>query len=130
VNKASSEILRHLDRHGVIDKDKDRPRAPHAQRKNISRGRRGGSRATVNLHGQTEEAAERTLRDWISQCRQTGIAELLVIHGRGLHSDPVGGGILRTLVRMMLENELSPFIRSFSVASPRDGGEGATLVRF
>jgi DNA-nicking Smr family endonuclease len=127
---AADEILAHLDKHGV--RDKDAAAAPARVSRASSRIRtektRGGLRAVVDLHGMTEDDAGREVRGAVARCADTGIRRILLIHGQGLHSDAVQGPVLGRLVRAMLENELRRSVRDFRAAAPRDGGEGATDV--
>jgi len=125
--KNRSEILRYLDTHGVVDKDvRSDPRTVRRQCR--TEKSKAGRRLTVDLHRKTEAEAERILRDSVQRCRLDGIKEMLVIHGKGLHSRPGEYGTLKNMVRQMLENEFSPFIRDYHTASAGDGGEGATLA--
>jgi DNA-nicking Smr family endonuclease len=73
--------------------------------------------------------AERALADALAECKRRGITELLIIHGRGAHSDPADVGVLKKLVHDSLEFRYAAAIRNFGPALPRDGGEGATLAR-
>jgi len=123
-----SEILAYLDRHVTIDKDATSARG--RGRKPASTGGRGrASRRTLDLHGMTEDRAVVALRSALQRYCEQGINELLVIHGKGWHSDIAGGPVLKRLVHAMLENELRDKVRRWQPAIPRDGGEGATLVR-
>jgi DNA-nicking Smr family endonuclease len=127
---AADEILAHLDKHGV--RDKDAAAAPARTSRTSSRVRtektRGGLRAVVDLHGLTEGDAGREVRRAFERCAGAGIRRVLLIHGQGLHSDASQGPVLGRLVRAMLENELRRSVRDFRTAAPRDGGEGATEV--
>jgi DNA-nicking Smr family endonuclease len=124
-------ILNHLARHGVHDKDA-LASAGKKRQKNSGTQRSGKRkfRKTLDLHGMTTGIAIAALRTAIDECAKRGIAELLVIHGYGLHSAPAEGAVLKTAVRQYLEGKNDPGIRSFTMAAPKDGGEGATLVRF
>ncbi|MFP4418802.1 MAG: Smr/MutS family protein [Chitinivibrionales bacterium] len=125
--KRREQILRYLDKHGVVDKDS----GLDAQRKNLKRfveKNKRNYRITLDLHGKTQQQAESMIRGAVQRCRRQGINQLLIIHGRGHHS-PGEGGVLKQLVRIMLSHELRPYIRSYAPARPKDGGAGATLVR-
>jgi DNA-nicking Smr family endonuclease len=123
----TKEILQHLEKYGIIDKDS------FGQHGNVSRkknGRKTGptERYKLDLHGLTTMEAARSLRVTLDSCLQRGIREVLVIHGKGYHSDAENGPVLKKLVWQMLENELSGIVRSFRPAMLKDGGDGATLV--
>jgi DNA-nicking Smr family endonuclease len=121
------EILRYLDEHGVVDKDRDAG-AKRAQ-KAASKGRHRVPRQTLDLHGLNSQTAALRVRGAIERCRDHGIAELLIIHGHGLHSNPNEGPVLKDTVLNLLDRELRSQIRSYSPALPKDGGAGATLVK-
>jgi DNA-nicking Smr family endonuclease len=123
----AEQILRYLDEHGVVDKDKGR--SGHA-----GGGQRGVKRQhkheTLDLHGLTEEQADSAVTTVVQRCRAQGVRTLLIIHGRGYHSDPLEGPVLKRLVVRLLEYPLRECIREFRPAPPDKGGEGATVVYF
>jgi DNA-nicking Smr family endonuclease len=123
--QGAREILRHIARHGVADKD-----ALHGGRSGRPRQRRSGPRnqTTLDLHGLTEERAAAALREAVAAARRNGVRSLLVVHGRGIHSDPAEGAVLQRLVRIMLAGELQAFVRDSRSAASAQGGDGATLV--
>lgn len=122
------KILRFLDEHGVSDKDKAAPSRRKKENSGIKKIGKRGLRKTIDLHGMSSANAEHALVLSMEECRKKGIRELLVIHGRGQHSDPSEGGVLKKLVRECLEYRYALSVRGFSTALPKDGGEGATLV--
>jgi DNA mismatch repair protein MutS2 len=128
-SNSSKIILDHLARHGVQDKDAITQVRKPQKKSAIRRKKRGISRKTLDLHGKTTAVALAALREAIDECADHGIAELLVIHGYGLHSAPAEGAVLKTAVRQYLEGRNNPRMRNFTTAAPKDGGEGATLVR-
>jgi DNA-nicking Smr family endonuclease len=119
-------ILAYIDRHGVVDKDKQKTAAtpPRRSRKR----KRVTGRATLDLHGMVSDEAARRLRAAVKRCRGSGMRELLIIHGQGHHSGEQGP-VLKRMVRRMLAGELQGQVRDFVTAAPRDGGGGATIVR-
>ena len=123
----SEDILAYLQEHGVRDKDAVLPRKKPIQT-TIKKGKGGIPRMTLDLHHKTVEEASRSLRAMIDTCKQHGVRELLVIHGRGHHSSMNEGPVLKTLVRTMAENELRLQIRDFRTAASIDGGDGATIL--
>ncbi|MBN1577218.1 MAG: Smr/MutS family protein [Chitinispirillaceae bacterium] len=122
----ADEILAHIEKFGVDRKDAE----SGDTRQPASRGGRRNRphRLVLDLHGLRSDDAARQLRFALDRCRETGMRELLVIHGYGLHSDPAEGPVLKKLVRDLLEHDLRPKCRSYRTATIRDGGEGATLV--
>ncbi|KMQ52796.1 DNA mismatch repair protein MutS [Chitinispirillum alkaliphilum] len=123
-NASHAEILSHLNKYGVVNKDRSVPgKKKQKQSRKVKRVRR-----SVNLHGLTSEEAAVKVRFAIESCRKAGIKELLIIHGRGIHSDLESGPVLKNMVKNMLRVELCMQIRHFQTARQCDGGEGATLV--
>jgi DNA-nicking Smr family endonuclease len=129
-SESTKKILEYIDRHGVRDKDALASTEKQQQRKSATQpsGKRK-FRKTLDLHGMTTVIALAVLREAIDECAERGIAELLVIHGYGLHSAPAEGAVLKTAVRQYLEGKNGLRIRSFTTAMPKDGGQGATMVR-
>lgn len=123
----ADEILSFVEKYGVERKDAA-VSAPDAHR-HTGGGKRGAAhRMTLDLHGLHSDDAARKLRHALERCRETGMRELLVIHGYGLHSNPNDGPVLKKLVRDLLDNDFRPKYRSYHTASMHDGGEGATVV--
>jgi DNA-nicking Smr family endonuclease len=123
----TEDILAYLKEHGVSDKDISAP--SHRKAKpNFQKGKGGILRMTIDLHGKTCDEASRALRAMIETCKEHGIRELLVIHGRGHHSSMDEGPVLKTMVRSMLDNELKLRVKDFRTALPHEGGEGATVL--
>jgi DNA-nicking Smr family endonuclease len=114
----------------AIDGDPQRyaARAPgvsHAQIADL-RGGKVRAEATLDLHGQTVAPALTQLRQFLVQSQRVGRRCVLVIHGKGTHSDL--GAPLREAVLHELLGPLSGFVHAMSSAAPADGGEGATAV--
>lgn len=84
-------------------------------------------RAQVDLHGFDAAQARQELNRAVSQCRSAGRACLLVVYGRGLHSD-AGGPVLPDLVAQHLSEVLAGSVLAFCTAPRRWGGLGALLV--
>lgn len=82
--------------------------------------------ATLDLHGLTVEPAIRALHAFLVESRSLGRRRVLVVHGKGNHSDH--GAPLREAVVANLLGEASGLIHAFATAADSDGGEGATVV--
>lgn len=125
-----NQILSHLDHFGIRDKDamlgavKKKNSAVSTIRK------REVMRRRLDLHGMTISQAIPVLRNAIDECKSKGIGELLVIHGYGRHSTPMGAGVLKQAVITFLEEKGDADIRDYMPAMRKDGGEGATMIRF
>lgn len=82
--------------------------------------------STLDLHGDTVAAAMPRLEKFVLEAARARRRCVLVIHGKGLHSD--GIAVLRDAVLTALAGELSGLIHAFSTAAPADGGDGATAI--
>ena len=103
-------------------------RAPGVNRAQITELRRGQVRPedSLDLHGQTAAQAEAALARFLLDAAGLRRRCVLVIHGRGLHSD--GVAILRDTVIGELVGNLSGLVHAFATAAKSDGGAGATYV--
>lgn len=124
--RAQREILEYVAEHGIVDKD--RVSGTKSRRAAQRRGKIRGKRERLDLHGRTQDEAERLVRATVEGCGQRGVGSLLVIHGVGIHSDPERGAVLKDLVHRMLQGELRSRIHHFASAPRRSGGMGATIV--
>jgi DNA-nicking Smr family endonuclease len=127
------EILRYVEQYGVRDKDAAAARGPRRTRSSgilTARNRKGVFRMTIDLHGMVSIDAERTLSRAMDECQKRGIKELLIIHGKGSHSEGSAQevGVLKKMVSDDLEFRYTTRVRSFGPALSRDGGDGATVV--
>ena len=80
--------------------------------------------ATLDLHGMNSREAEQALENFVLECRRRGVRKILVVHGKGHHSQ--GEPVLQGVVRRYLEK--SPYTGAFGSAERRHGGRGATWV--
>ena len=80
--------------------------------------------ATLDLHGMNSREAEQALESFVLQCRRRGLRKVLVVHGKGHHSQ--GEPVLQRVVRRYLEK--SPYTGAFGPADRKHGGRGATWV--
>jgi len=131
VQESRRTIERYIEQHGVQDKD---ARVSGAKKRFVKNGglektRRGVVRKVMDLHGMTAQDADAALSRAMDECERKGIKELLIIHGWGRHCGAGECGILKKLVLDALEYRFKLSVRDYSTAPPRDGGEGATVVR-
>ena len=73
----------------------------------------------LDLHTFLPGEIKRLIPEYIRLCRQQGIGELRIIHGKGK-------GVLRRLVHGLLAKE--PMVRTYRLAGEEGGSWGATLV--
>jgi len=74
----------------------------------------------LDLHPFAPNDIPSVVEEYLVQCRQTGLSEVRLIHGKGI-------GAQRAVVRRLLANH--PDVLSFADAPSQAGGWGATLVR-
>lgn len=127
-DKDHEAIFEYLDSHGVVNKDRGKQDLKQTPRQHYIKRNHEVYRS-IDLHGKREHEAVAVLKQAIFECRNKGVLKMLIIHGVGLHSNPQEGPVLKKTILLMLEHELSGFIRDFRPAAPRDGGDGATWVR-
>jgi DNA-nicking Smr family endonuclease len=80
--------------------------------------------AVLDLHGLSSVEAEEALDRFIRDSRARGLAKVLIIHGKGLHSP--GQPVLQQVVQNYLEK--CPHTGAFARANRAEGGRGATWV--
>ncbi len=73
----------------------------------------------LDLHTFKPGEIKRLIPEYIRLCRQQGLYELRIIHGKGK-------GVLRRLVHGLLDKESA--VRSYRLAGEEGGSWGATLV--
>ena len=81
----------------------------------------------IDLHGLTAAEARRELASELQDSIAAGVRCVLVIHGRGLHSE--SGPVLRDgVLTWLTAPPLAARVMAFASALPRDGGPGASYV--
>jgi DNA-nicking Smr family endonuclease len=103
-------------------------RAPGVSHAQIAELRAGKLRAssTLDLHGERVDAATGRLRQFLLEVSRTNQRVVLVVHGKGTHSEH--GAPLREAVLAELLGPCSGFVHALATASAADGGEGATFI--
>jgi DNA-nicking Smr family endonuclease len=98
-------------------------------RAHLRRLRRGEVRPelTVDLHGLTLRDARREVRTALARALSEGKRCVMVVHGRGLHSEQ-GPVLKKRLVRWLGEPPHGGRVMAFASAPARRGGGGATYV--
>ncbi|MDD9936455.1 MAG: Smr/MutS family protein, partial [Myxococcales bacterium] len=92
-------------------------------------GRGFAPEATLDLHGLGREAARKATVDFIRHKHRGGLRYLLVIVGKGNHSEG-GVGVLAQVVASALTGSVAaPLVHGFASAHPCHGGRGALAVQ-
>jgi DNA-nicking Smr family endonuclease len=115
----------------ALETDGDRigGRAADVGRKTLSRLRRGdfSPDAELDLHGLNARQARRALVEQLEAARARGVRCVLVVHGRGQHSEATP--VLRhELPDWLRERPLAAIVMAFCTAPADRGGSGALLV--
>jgi len=98
-------------------------------RAHLVRLRRGEQRVErrIDLHGLSAAEARRELTAELQEAFAEGVRGVLVVHGRGVHSE--GGPVLKGgVVDWLTGPPLASLVLAFATAQPRDGGAGASYV--
>ncbi len=100
---------------------------PGIQQRLMSRLRRGQivPQARLDLHGNTLAQAQKSLCDFIDQCRGSHRLYALIIHGKGRGSAD-NFPIMKNAVNQWLQAH--PLVLAFCSAHPKDGGTGAVYA--
>lgn len=82
----------------------------------------------VDLHGRRVEGLAAELGRELRVSARRGIRRLLIVHGKGLHSEE-GVAVLRdAVVEILSERRAAEIVRAFATAPRRLGGSGALAV--
>jgi DNA-nicking Smr family endonuclease len=128
VQGTTEEILSFIATHGVVDKDVAANAAAEYRRTVEREKLERLSRFVLDLHGLSSVEAEKQVLSGIGSCRDRGVREILVIHGRGLHSNAEEGPVLKNLVLSLLEGKLKGVVKRYRPGTPAEGGEGVTVI--
>lgn len=112
-------------RYGVVDKDAEKE---EARREEAMEDRAAllamPYEATIDLHGLTGAEANSRLDSFVNECRKRGLRKILIIHGKGNHSET--GPVLSGIVRSFIERDWR--LGESGHPDKYDGGKGATWV--
>ncbi len=95
------------------------------------------SQKKIDLHGYTLEEANKTIENFINNCFEQNIKKIIVITGKGLHSQNEKNpylskdlSILKHSVPNFIKSDrkLMNMIKEISNAKIEDGGEGAFYI--
>lgn len=112
-------------RYGVVDKDavKEETRRREAMEDRAALLAMPYE-ATIDLHGLTGAEANARLDSFINECRKRDLRKVLIIHGKGNHSET--GPVLSGIVRSFIERDWR--LGESGHPDKYDGGKGATWV--
>lgn len=81
----------------------------------------------LDLHGLTQDVAYNKLKDFLVKAYENNLGRVLVITGKGKENNP--GVIKLSLPRWLEYTEINQYIRSYSSAGNKHGGEGAVIIQ-
>ena len=90
----------------------------------LKKGSRYRVENVVDLHGLTQSQAQNEIDRALAQLEPSRLSCLLVIHGKGLHSE--NGATLKHFTARYLKTR--PAVKAYCAAQQRDGGNGALYV--
>ncbi len=82
----------------------------------------------VDLHGLTRAEARIAVEEFLRAARAAGKRCVLVVHGRGLHSDDQVPVLKEALKTWLAQGRFARHVLAFASARPVDGGTGAIYV--
>lgn len=85
-------------------------------------------KATVDLHGLTREEARPKLEAFVNEARIAGHRCVLVVTGRGLHSEHSIPVLKQSVQAWLTRGRPAKQVLGFCSARPQDGGTGAVYV--
>ncbi|MBQ4014868.1 MAG: Smr/MutS family protein [Treponema sp.] len=80
---------------------------------------------SLDLHGMTQEQAWKALNDFVAAAKFRGLKKILIIHGKGIHSQD-SKGALTELVKRFIEGDQR--LGAYGFSDKEHGGSGATWV--
>jgi len=83
------------------------------------------TRWKIDLHGLRQDEADAYLKDFIDQAWSHSARYLIIIHGKGYHSDRSQPLLKNLVFQRCQQNEQ---VLAFCSAQPKDGGTGAIYV--
>lgn len=98
---------------------------------NVMRRLRAGEfpcRERLDLHGLTRDDAKLAVERFIARARIEGHRCVLVVTGRGLHSEAAIPVLREGLQQWLTRGRVSKQVLGFCTARPKDGGAGAVYV--
>lgn len=85
--------------------------------------------AQIDLHGLTRNQAHLRLLQFLQQARSMGHRTLLVIHGKGHHTDDGAGVLADEVLTTLCRGKGAPLVLAVTTAHRRWGGTGALVVK-
>ncbi len=84
---------------------------------------------TLDLHDKTSIDAEILIGDFISDALKENLSCVIIVHGKGLHSEG-GFAVLKDLVHRMVSRTFKNYVKSTRNINDSDGDYGAIEIFF
>jgi DNA-nicking Smr family endonuclease len=85
--------------------------------------------AELDLHGMRGDEVDRRLTGFVRSRYHKGDRELLIVHGKGIHSEDGTAVLGDRALKVLTDGGAAPFVLAFASAPQRLGGTGALIVR-
>jgi DNA-nicking Smr family endonuclease len=98
---------------------------------NLMRSLRRGDfslQGKLDLHGMTQVQAKEAVDRFLTDSRRMGRRCVLIVHGRGLHSQDEIPVLKAGLKVWLSQKRVGKLVLAFATARPQDGGTGAVYV--
>jgi DNA-nicking Smr family endonuclease len=99
--------------------------------RNLMRALRRGDfsiQGRLDLHGMTQVEAKAAVDRFLTDSRRARKRCVLIVHGRGLHSQDDVPVLKEALKGWLSQKRLGQMVLAFASAKPQDGGTGAVYV--
>ncbi|MDQ3034536.1 MAG: Smr/MutS family endonuclease, partial [Myxococcota bacterium] len=87
-----------------------------------------GADATLDLHSVRAAIAADRVSRYVREAQRGGHRRVLIVHGKGLHSENGQGVLADVVVTALTEGGAAPLVLAFVTAPVALGGAGALLV--
>ena len=119
----NKRMMAHIDKHGVIDKDKDADIEKEQEKKRVN-SKKITIDEKIDLHMYTTEEALKELQSFFDLAVKSGWRKVRIIHGKGKHSKTAP--VLQKVVKDFLDK--CPYAGDSGYEKNKKGGTGATWV--
>lgn len=99
------------------------------ERKLAGLSKAGIFEVSLDLHGKRAAEVDGLVSRFVRAEHRRGARVVLIVHGKGLHSEEGVGVLDREALRALTEGGAAPFVLAVRTAAANDGGLGALVVR-
>ena len=95
----------------------------------LLRGKRCEPGAILDLHGMRTSQVAAEVRDFLRVQQAKGVRTVLLVHGKGIHSEAGVGVLGEHLVKALTQGPVAGLVRALTIAEEGLGGRGAMVVQ-